>query len=119
MTTNLATALTEAFGVQVNFDPQKGLVFASPQPLEMQTALTNVIEALKYYAFLTKGGKQYKVLCRKAPDNIWVEVPPDFDNCNDAILRAATLSKDPESGDFQVYDRLYNREIINFPAGGL
>jgi hypothetical protein len=121
MKAECATFLTETFGVEVTFDAKRGLSFKTEQSGDMQAALRSVADAISYYEHITslKDGKQYKLLSRQDDNDAWTEILPGFDVCNDAVLKAATLSKDPKNGTIQVYDALRNREIMYFPAGGL
>jgi hypothetical protein len=118
----LATFLTTTFGIEVVVDPVKGLKFATEQSVQMQAALSNIVEAFKHYNQLNdmlQGGQRYRLFQRPSLDADWQPTQFNFALANDAIIKAANVTKDPANGDVQVYDALKNSELVYFPAGGL
>ena len=120
MQAELAKFLSDTFGVDVAVGA-KGLEFSEKQPAVLRAALSNVIEAFKYYSALRDvfegGSARYRVLTRSEGFDAWTTAF-ESDVCNDCIMQAAKVSKDPAVGTVQVYDALMNNEILNFPAGG-
>ncbi len=121
MKQQLAQFLSDNFGLAVVTDGAKGLVFATEQPAEMRAALSNVLDAVKGFKHLTelfKGGARYRLLSRLSAEDEWKPTQFEFNDCNQAIIKAANISKDPLVGEVQVADVLKAREMFYFPAGG-
>ena len=122
MNAEFATLLTTTYGLEIIFDARLGLTFTTERPAELKGALSNVMEALRTYEHITslsRGGQRFKLLSREDGADRWIELTPDYNNANDAVIEACTLSKNAANGIIQVYDALGNREIMLFPAGGL